>query len=369
MKKYIKPIITLMILSIFFTYIIKIMGASNMFNTIMNTSYDLLLNTVLYIMSIAVITGAFSAVLSYTRVIDLINLILSPLMRPIYGLPGAASLGIISTFFSDNPAMIALIKDKGFIKHFKYYEVPCLCNLGTSFGMGFIVWIFMGSQGNNGEFLKPATIGLVGAFIGSIITTRLMLYFSKKKMINNSDYLDFSSSEEKEQEESNFLDAILNGGKKGVEVGIEIIPGVLIICSFVMLLVSGPSNINGSLQYTGSAYEGINLIGIFGKRTLSLFNKLFGFTSLESITFPLTALGSVGASLGLVPELVKNKLITPNDIAVFTAMGMCWSGYLSTHIAMMDSLNLRSLVKTSILIHTFGGLCAGISAHLIYMIV
>lgn len=368
MKKYIKPIATLIIITTIFTYMISIMGASNMFNTIMNTSYDLLINTVLYITSIAVITGAFAGILSYTGVIDLINILLSPLMRPIYGLPGAASLGIISTFFSDNPAIISLAKDEGFIKHFKDYEIPSLCNLGTSFGMGFIVWIFMGSQGENGEFIKPATIGLVGAFIGSIISTRLMIHFSKKKM-KNYNYKKETKINSNLENPSNILDAALNGGKKGVEIGVQIIPGVLIICTFVMILINGPKNINGSLVYTGAAYEGIDLISKIGNGSLKLFNFLFGFTNIHAVSFPLTALGSVGASLGLVPELVKSNLITGNDIAVFTAMGMCWSGYLSTHIAMMDSLNLRHLAKTSILTHTVGGLCAGISAHLIYYII
>lgn len=368
MKKYIKPIITIAILTVFFTYMVNIMGASNMFNTIMNTAYDLLINTVLYIMAIAVISGAFAGILAYTGVIDLVNLVLSPLMRPIYGLPGAASLGILSTFFSDNPAIITLVKDKSFIKHFKYYEIPSLCNLGTSFGMGFIVWIFMSSQGSDGEFIKAATIGLIGAFIGSIISTRLMIYFSKKKMVSSEVY-DYSSNVNDDEEiVSNILDAALNGGKKGVEVGVQIIPGVLIICTLVMILTSGPSVIYGVSVYTGKAYEGIDLISKFGNGFLIIFSKLFGFTNMEAVSFPLTALGSVGASLGLVPEFVEKNLVSANDIAVFTSMGMCWSGYLSTHIAMMDSLNMRSLAKTSILTHTVGGFCAGISAHILFSI-
>ena len=58
-----------------------------------------------------------------------------------------------------------------------------------------------------------------------------------------------------------------------------------------------------------------------------------------------------------------------NDIAVFTAMCMCFSGYLSTHVAMMSSLKFPELAGKSILSHTIGGLCAGISAHFIYMLI
>ncbi len=73
--------------------------------------------------------------------------------------------------------------------------------------------------------------------------------------------------------------------------------------------------------------------------------------------------------MSLVPEFIKTGVVTPNDIAVFTAMGMCWSGYLSTHIGMMDALDARPLASKAILSHTIGGLCAGISAHLIFMLV
>ncbi|MDU5998714.1 MAG: hypothetical protein E6Y73_04145, partial [Finegoldia magna] len=91
-------------------------------------------------------------------------------------------------------------------------------------------------------------------------------------------------------------------------------------------------------------------------------------TSSECIAFPLTALGSVGAALGLVPKLLEKNLITGNDIAVFTALGMCWSGYLSTHVGMMDTLDARKLAPKAILSHTIGGIAAGISAHFLYLL-
>ena len=59
--------------------------------------------------------------------------------------------------------------------------------------------------------------------------------------------------------------------------------------------------------------------------------------------------------------------IDGNAICVFTAIGMCWSGFLSTHTAMLDSLGYRELTPKAILAHTVGGLCAAIVAHLVYM--
>ncbi|MDY0053586.1 MAG: hypothetical protein RBR79_02895, partial [Bacteroidales bacterium] len=86
------------------------------------------------------------------------------------------------------------------------------------------------------------------------------------------------------------------------------------------------------------------------------------------IAFPITSLGAVGAALGLVPKFQAAGLIDGNAIAVFTAMGMCWSGYLSTHTAMLDSLGFRKLTSKAIISHTIGGLAAGISAHWIYVL-
>ncbi len=50
----------------------------------------------------------------------------------------------------------------------------------------------------------------------------------------------------------------------------------------------------------------------------------------------------MGAALSIVPKFLAEGFIGKNEIAVFTAMGMCWSGYLSTHVAMMDALDMRN---------------------------
>ena len=84
---------------------------------------------------------------------------------------------------------------------------------------------------------------------------------------------------------------------------------------------------------------------------------------------PITALGSAGGAIGLVPAMVSSGVVHANDVAVFTAMCMCWSGYLSTHVAMMDALGCREMTGHAILSHTIGGLGAGIAAHLLFQLV
>ena len=99
-----------------------------------------------------------------------------------------------------------------------------------------------------------------------------------------------------------------------------------------------------------------------------MFKFLFGFSDPQVVAFPITALGAVGAALGLVPEFLSNGWMDGNAIAVCTAIGMCWSGYLSTHTAMLDSLGYRNLTSKAIIAHTIGGLVAAIVAHWAYML-
>ena len=157
-----------------------------------------------------------------------------------------------------------------------------------------------------------------------------------------------------------FLNAFLDGGKQGVELGFAIIPGVLIIGTAVMMLTKGPS---ASGLYTGAAYEGISFLPWIGTELADVFEVLFGFKHPELIAFPVTSLGAVGAAMSLIPNFIKSGIVTGNEIAVFTAMGMCWSGYLSTHTAMLDTLGFRYLTPKAILAHTVGGLVAGVVAH------
>ncbi|MEG3029210.1 MAG: hypothetical protein RR827_02275 [Oscillospiraceae bacterium] len=352
------------------------MGMGNLFNTIMNTAHDLLLNTVFFIMAISVVTGALSTLLAEFGGIALLNKLISPLMRPLYGLPGAASLGVVSTFVSDNPAILALTKNDKFIKYFKEYQIPALCNLGTSFGMGMILVTYMMGLPLEGVMLA-APIGVLGACIGSVVSVRLMLDKTKKHygITREESKKDHSlKSDVKMGEETRtvhgsvmerILNAILEGGKTGVDLGFAIIPGVLCICTFVMILTFGPSETG----FTGAAYEGIALLPKFGAVIEPITRVLFGFKDPSNIAFPITSLGATGAAMALVPKMIQTGAAGLNEIAVFTAMGMCWSGYLSTHISMMDALDKRQFIKDAILSHTVGGLCAGVAAHYIFVLV
>lgn len=371
-----EPVVFLVLFVGFFALFAGPMGLINMLNTMMNTAHDLLMNTVFYLMAICVMAGALSALLTEFGVVAAVNRLLSPLLRPVYDLPGAASLGIVTTFLSDNPAILTLAHDKGFRKYFRQYQLPALTNLGTSFGMGLIVCTYMLSLQNiTGEFYgKAVLVGLAGAVVGSVVSTRLMLH-ATKKVYGTETWV------EEAPEEANgtapalerrsgsvggrLMDAMLDGGKSGVEMGLAIIPGVLIICTFVMMLTNGPGE--GGL-YTGGAYEGVALLPRLAEKAQFVLAPLFGFSSNEAVAVPVTALGAAGAAVGLVGKLAGQGLLSGNDVAVFTAMCMCWSGYLSTHVSMMNSLECNHLVGKAIGSHTVGGLCAGISAHWFYML-
>ncbi len=362
-------VICLVIVFTLFAYIASQMGTPQMLNTIMKTAHDLLLNTVFYLMAICVITGALGRLFVEFGVVSLLEKILRPLMKPLFNLPGVASLGAVLTFLSDNPAIISLAQDKRFSGYFKKYQFISLTNFGTAFGMGLLVIVYMVGQG----FYAAPFIGLFGAICGCIVSTRLMQRFILRTypQYKNEDVCSAREIEELEDEGikkplfQRVLDSLLDGGRTGVDVGIAIIPGVLIISTFVMLLTFGPA---ASGEFTGAAYEGVELLPWIGEKLGFLFNWLFGFNDPHLIAFPITALGAVGAALGLVPNFIEAGWVDGNAIAVFTAIGMCWSGYLSTHTAMLDTLGYRHLTSKAILAHTIGGIVAAIIAHWCYVL-
>lgn len=368
-KRSIEAIIFLIIFIGFFWVLAYRMTLPHMLNTFMQTAYHLLLETVFYIMAICVLMGAIGKLLVEFGVVRLLENILRPLMKPLYNLPGVAALGAILTFLSDNPAIISLAQDKNFSQYFKKYQLVSLTNFGTAFGMGIMVLAFMTGLG----FGRGALVGIVGAIIGSIVSTRLMQRFTLKaypeldcpvaEVTGDEQQITFKSEGSVFQR---FLNSLLDGGKDGVGIGFAIIPGVLCISTIVMMLTFGPDA--ATHQYTGAAYEGVPIITWLADKVNFIFYWLFGFESGALVSFPITALGAVGAALGLVPRFITEGIVTDNAIAVFTAMGMCWSGYLSTHTAMLDALGYRKLIGKAIGAHTIGGLCAGIAAHWLWVL-
>ena len=354
-----------------FWYIGSIMGVAPMLKTIMNTAHDLLLNTVFYLLSVCVITGALGRLFVEFGVVSLLEKALKPLMKPLFRLPGVAALGAVMTFLSDNPAIIALANDKKFSAYFKKYQFISLTNFGTAFGMGLLVIVFMIGYG---YFWEPL-VGFAGAFVGCCVSTRLMQVFIIRAYphFRDEDVVEETpagtdGSKESAPAASTFirvLNSLLDGGRSGVDVGMSILPGVLIISTLVMILTFGPS---ADGVYTGAAYEGIRVLPWLASKVNIVFEWLFGFGDPHLIAFPITALGAVGAALSLVPNFIQQGWIDGNAIAVFTAIGMCWSGFLSTHTAMLDSLGYRQLTPKAILAHTVGGLCAAIFAHALYML-
>lgn len=361
-----------------FVYIGSIMGVGEMFNTILNTAFRIFIDTVLYIGAICTLMGAFSGLLVEFGVVNLAQWLLTPIMRPIYNMPGVSSLGILATFFSDNPAILTLADDSTVRSYFKKYQLASLTNLGTTFGMGMIIIVFMLGLGS--EFGVSVVAGLVGCVSASIVSTRLMQYLSKRHYIKEglweemqemepagSDELKDETDEEKKGSTfGRVMEAVLEGGKNGWKVIFDITPGVVCICTAVMLLTFGPSETG---QYTGAAYEGIELLPKLGDFLRPITDVLFGFQHGSNITVPITSLGAVGAAIGLVPKMVEQGFVGPNEVAVFTAMGMSWSGYLSTHISMMDALGRRELIPAALTSHTIAGLVAGTVAHYVYLLI
>ena len=98
--------------------------------------------------------------------------------------------------------------------------------------MGLLVIVFMASQG----YYAAPLIGLLGACFGCVCSTRLMQRFVLKAypQYATEDAVSKEDIEEEEKEEGaqeektvfiRLLNAMLDGGRSGVEVGIAILPG------------------------------------------------------------------------------------------------------------------------------------------------
>lgn len=348
------------------------MGTRNLLNTIMQTAYELLTHTVFFIMAITVLTGALAKLFIEFGVMRLIEFLLRPFMRPIYHLPGMAALAAVITFFSDNPAIMSLAKDKSFRSCLTDRELVSMANFGTSMGMGLIVITFMSSLG----YFNYALIGFFGAMFGGFVATRLMQLFTRKEFTPpTAEELSAIKAESQKQLSfksqgsvfERFLNAILDGGKTGVDLGLSIIPGVLIISTFITIITFGPKD--PDLGYRGLAGEGVPILTWLAAKISIVFQWLFGFESPSLIAFPVTSLGSVGAALSLIPRFMSEDVLGGNEVAVFTAMGMCWSGFLSTYAAMFDAIGFRKLTSKALLAQTLGGLAAGVFAHFLYLLI
>ena len=378
-KKIVKAITTetfvaLILVGGLFALFASKMGLAHMFKTMMGTAHDLLLNTVLFLMAVIVLAGAFTSFISEFGIVNIANRLLSPLMKPLFGLPGATSIGVVATYLSDNPAIMPLANDKEFLKYLKQWQLTTLINLGTVFGMGLIVTTFMLSQSAASRPLgKAVFLGNVGAILGGIVSVRLMGYFGKRKYGVEEDVL----SEEKEGYDilhfrevrqgnvaQRALQSLLDGGAHGVQTGLDIMPGILIICTMVMMLAYGPKD----GVYTGGAYEGIAFFPWIGAKFAFIIEPLFGFSHPEAIAFPVTSLGSVGAALALVPRFLSSGIIGVKEICVFTAIGICMAGFLSTHVGMMDGIKERDLTNVAILTHFAGALAAGVFGHILFLL-
>jgi len=349
------------------------MGLAFTLKTAMGTAHDLILNTVFFLMGVIVLAGAFTSLMTEFGIVSVANRVLSPLMKPLFGLPGAASIGVVATYLSDNPAIMPLGADEGFLKYFKKWQVTTLVNLGAVFGMGLIVTTFMLAQSSPAEPLGRAVLlGNIGAILGGIVSVRLMGVFGRRKYGRDREVLTegdvgYDLLKFREVRAGTVLEralqALLDGGAHGVKTGLDIMPGIIIVCTMVMMLAFGP----GEAGYTGDAYQGIAFFPWVGEKLSFVIEPLFGFTNPEAIAFPVTALGSVGAAIAMVPQFLETGIIGAKGICVFTAIGICHAGFLSVHVGMMDGLKERDLTSLAIATHFLGGVCAGMFGHALFL--
>lgn len=177
--------------------------------------------------------------------------------------------------------------------------------------MGLIVSTFMvGLKLKGGHAGTAVIVGNIAAIIGSVISVRIMLHFTKKEYGTEEYCVKFEEHEDmdavlntREIRDGGIggraIEALLEGGKGGVDVGLAIIPGVIVICTIVMMLTNGAS---ADGTYTGAAYEGVHFLhGLV--RSLSSSYLLF----LDLRMLPLSRFRSPHLVL---PELLLGWCLT-----------------------------------------------------------
>lgn len=80
-------VMCLLIVFLLFGYLGYAMGVAPMMKTLMYTAHDLLLNTVFFLLSVCVLTGALGRVFVEFGVVTLIEKLLRPIMKPIFNSP------------------------------------------------------------------------------------------------------------------------------------------------------------------------------------------------------------------------------------------------------------------------------------------
>ena len=365
--------VTLGIFILLFAYLGAKMGMDVVFSVMMKTGHDVLMNTSFYIMAVAILAGAAASIMSEFGVIALVNKIISPVMRPLFGLPGAAALGAVTTYISDNPAILSLAEDEGFDKYFTPAEKATYTNLGTTFGMGLIVTAYMLSLGS--EYFVAVLVGNIGAIVGGIVSVRVMLMIAKKYYKEDRKFHVTIKKEDGPELRSirngssfeRFMSCMMDGAKSGVTLGLACASGTVLICTFVMILTFGPSGAEG--EYLGVAYEGVALLPKIGGIFTPVANLLWGFDTAELLAYPFTALGAVGSAMGLTQGFIDKGIADAGTVATFTGMGICMSGFLSTHIGMLDTLKQNHFVKPAIACQLLGGAVAGTVSFYLFMLI
>lgn len=238
--------------------------------------------------------------------------------------------------------------------------------------MGLIVTAYMLSLGK--EYFPAVLIGNIGAIIGGIVSSRLMIMSGKKYYKEDKKHrikIQKSAGAEMRQIRDGgtferFMTSMMEGAKSGVSLGLACASGTVLICTFVMILTFGPAGDNG--EYLGAAYEGVRLLPRIGEYFMPVAKIAWGFESPELLAFPFTALGAVGSAMGLTKGFIDAGFANAGTVAAFTGMGICWSGFLSTHIGMLDTLKQNQFTKQAIGFHIIGGAVAGIAANYLFRI-
>ncbi|MDD2477240.1 MAG: nucleoside recognition domain-containing protein [Dysgonamonadaceae bacterium] len=256
------------------------------------------------------------AVAEYYGAIKASQKLLTPLLRPLLGIPGNTGLAMITSLQSTDASatMTKLLKDDGSLTEnqatvFCAWMFSSDATITNFFSTGAALWALTNADGNAAiriSMMIPFILQLIMKFFGANI---VRFYIMRKNKANeevvknaeiNSKAENKSAAVEKEQQEKrNPTVVFVDGAKRGLNIGLtSIIPNVLMAYVLIKIL-----NVTGLMDVVGTV--------------LSPVMAVFGLPGQAS-TVLLGSFLSMGGGVGVAGALFTEGVLTGAHLAILS---------------------------------------------------
>ena len=287
------------------------------------------------------------AVAEYFGAIKASQKLLTPLLRPLLGIPGSSGLAMITSLQSTDASatMTKVLKDDGDLTEdqasvFSAWMFSADGTITNFFSTGAALWALTNVDGSPAiriSMMIPFILILIMKFFGANIVRFFLNRKNKEKVkdekVKSSDDAGSEIVADNRDEKKGITSVFVDGASRGLSIGFNsIIPNVLM--AYVLIKI---------LDVTGL----LDVIGV----VLSPVMGIFGLPG-EASAVLLASLLSMGGGVGVAGALFESGVLTGTHLAILSPaiflMGSLvqYSGRL---LAVVDVKNKGLLFATSIL--------------------